>query len=183
LVPFGEHVPYASLFFFAGKLLSEVGDFVPGQRYQLLPGVNGSRVAAVICYEVAFPELVRQLTSRGANVIVNVSNDGWFGDSPARRQNLLMARMRAIENDRWLLRATNDGLTAVISPQGRVETYPAAVREVFAARYGLKSSQTFYTTWGDWFALLCVALAAGRIAQVLVPALSEPSPVGDGSRT
>jgi len=125
--------------------------------------VNGSRVAAVICYEVAFPELVRELTNRGANVIVNVSNDGWFGDSPARRQNLLMARMRAIENDRWLLRATNDGLSAAISPQGRLRTYPAGVREVFAARYGLKSSRTLYTTWGDWFALLCVALAAARV--------------------
>jgi apolipoprotein N-acyltransferase len=80
--------------------------------------------------------------------------------------------MRAIENDRWLLRATNDGLTASISPQGRVEIFPAGVREVFAARYGLKSSQTLYTKWGDWFALLCVAWAAGRVGLSLFA--SEP---------
>ncbi len=173
LVPFGEHVPYASLFFFAGKLTAEVGDFVPGRRYELLPGVNGSRVAAVICYEAAFPELVRELTARGAAAIVNVSNDGWFGDSPARRQHLLMARMRAIENDRWLLRATNDGLSAAISPQGRVTTFPAGVREVFAARYGLKSSRTLYTRWGDWFALLCVALAAAQVGFSMLRVMPE----------
>ncbi len=164
LVPFGEHVPYASLFFFAGKLTAEVGDFVPGTRYQLLPGAGPSHVAAVICYEAAFPELVRELTRRGANAIVNVSNDGWFGDSPARRQHLLMARMRAIENDRWLIRATNDGLTAAISPEGRVVTFPAAVRDVFAARYGLKSTRTLYTEWGDWFPIGCVLLALAGVA-------------------
>ena len=160
LVPFGEHVPYSSLFFFAGKLTAEVGDFVPGKRYELLPGPSHSRVAAMICYEAGFPELVRELTSRGANVLVNQSNDGWFGDSPARRQHLLMARMRSIENDRWLLRATNDGLSAVIDPQGRVESFPSGERAVFLARYGVKSSQTVYTRWGDWFAYLCIALSA-----------------------
>jgi apolipoprotein N-acyltransferase len=160
LVPFGEHVPYATLFFFAGKLTAEVGDFVPGQHYATLPGVGKSRVAVTICYEAGFPELVRELVSRGANVIVNQSNDGWFnvgfGESPARRQQLLMARMRAIENDRWVLRATNDGLTAVIDPAGRVESFPGSTRAVYFARYGLRSSRTIYTAWGDWFGLLCV---------------------------
>jgi apolipoprotein N-acyltransferase len=163
LVPFGEHVPYSSFFFFAGKLTAEVGDFVPGQRYELLRGPRNSRVAAMICYEAGFPELVRELTSRGADVLVNQSNDGWFGDSPARRQHLLMARMRAIENDRWLLRATNDGLSAVIDPQGRVESFPSGERAVFLARYALKSSQTIYTRLGDWFAYLCMAMSAAVV--------------------
>jgi len=172
LVPFGEHVPYASLFFFAGKLTAEVGDFVPGQHYALVPGAGNSRVAVTICYEAGFPELVRELTSKGANVIVNQSNDGWFnvgfGESPARRQHLLMARMRAIENDRWLLRATNDGVTAVIDPEGRVEVFPGGTHAAFLAHYSLKSTRTLYTAWGDWFPLLCVLCS---VALLVVQAL------------
>lgn len=164
LVPFGEHVPYAWLFSFAGKLTAEVGDFVPGRRYALLPGSDGSQVASLICYEDGFPELVRELNRRGANVLLNLSNDGWFGDSAARYQHLLMARMRAIENDRWLLRATNDGVTAVISPQGRVVTFAEKQRAVYAAHYGLRSTITPYARFGDWFALLCVAAASAAVA-------------------
>ncbi len=159
LVPFGEHVPYSSMFFFAGKLTAEVGDFVPGSRYEVLPAAKGSRAAAIICYEAGFPELVRTLVKHGANVLVNQSNDGWFGDSPARRQHLLMARMRAIENDRWMLRATNDGLTAAIDPAGRVESFPSGSRDVFLARYGLKSGETLYTRFGDWFPILCIGFS------------------------
>lgn len=163
LVPFGEHVPYSSLFFFAGKLTAEVGDFIPGTHYALLPGPRGSRVASMICYEAGFPELVRKLTANGASVLVNQSNDGWFGDSPARRQHLLMARMRAIENDRWLLRATNDGLSAVIDPVGRTQTFPSGGRAVYLAHYGLTSRQTIYTRFGDWFAYSCIAFSAALI--------------------
>jgi apolipoprotein N-acyltransferase len=172
LVPFGEHVPYAGLFFFAGKLTAEVGDFIPGRHYALLPGPEGSRVAVTICYEAGFPELVRELSNRGANVLVNQSNDGWFnvgfGESPARRQHLLMARMRAIENDRWMLRATNDGITAVIDPEGRVESFPGGSRAVYLARYGLRSSRTLYTAWGDWFALLCVGVSTILVAKRII---------------
>ena len=164
LVPFGEHVPYAWLFSFAGKLTTEVGDFVPGRRYALLEGPEGSRIAALICYEAGFPGLVRKLTSRGANVLLNLSNDGWYGDSAARAQHLLMARMRAIENDRWMLRATNDGITAVIDPQGGVQAFEGKRRAAYAARYGLKTSTTLYTRFGDWFAYLAVAWSCAAVA-------------------
>ena len=164
LVPFGEHVPYAWLFSFAGKLTAEVGDFVPGRRYTLLEGPEGSRIAALICYEAGFPELVRKLTSRGANVLLNLSNDGWYGDSAARAQHLLMARMRSIENDRWMLRATNDGITAVIDPRGGVQAFESKRRAVYTASYGLKTSDTLYTRFGDWFAYLAVAWSCAAVA-------------------
>src|SRR5208283_3778752 len=78
------------------------------------------RLGAFICYESAFPHLVRQFVKQGASVLVNISNDGYFGHSIARRQHPLLVRMRAAENDRWILRATNDGITAVVDPAGRV---------------------------------------------------------------
>jgi apolipoprotein N-acyltransferase len=164
LVPFGEHVPYAWLFSFAGKLTAEVGDFVPGRRYALLEGPQQSKIAALVCYEAGFPGLVRKLTSRGALALVNLSNDGWYGDSAARAQHLLMARMRTIENDRWMLRATNDGITAVIDPHGRAEVFEGKRRAVYAARYGLRTSETLYTRFGDWFAYLAVAWSCAVVA-------------------
>lgn len=160
LVPFGEYVPWPRLFFFAGKLTAEVGDFVPGQRLAVLPGPKGGRLAVLICYEASFPGLVRRFTSHGARVLVNISDDGWFGDSSARWQHLLMVRMRAIENDRWVLRATNDGVTAVVDPDGRVETFEGGRRAVYAARYGLRATETAYVRLGDWFALFCLAISA-----------------------
>ncbi len=165
LVPFGEHVPYSHFFSFAGKLTSEVGDFVPGHDYTVLPGPGQSGVGVLICYEAGFPELARRIAERGAQVLVNISNDGWFGNSPARQQHLLMARMRAIETNRWLLRATNDGITAVIDPRGRVTgAFPEGRTGVFVAPYGLRTRQTLYTRWGDWFAYLCIAAAVALTA-------------------
>ena len=78
------------------------------------------RIGTFICYESVFPNEVRQFACNGAEVFVNVSNDGWYGDSSAPLQHLNMARMRSVENDRWLLRDTNTGITAVIDPYGRI---------------------------------------------------------------
>jgi len=80
----------------------------------------GDRLGVFICYESAFPNLVRQFTKQGANVLVNLSNDSYFGRSEARVQHLSIARMRAVENRRFLIRATNDGFSAVIDPAGRI---------------------------------------------------------------
>jgi len=132
---------------------------VPGRRFTVFPGPQDSRFAVLICYEASFPGLVREFTRRGAEVLVNISNDGWFGDSAARRQHLLMVRMRAIENDRWILRATNDGITSVVDPDGRVEAFEGGRRAVYHARYGLRNSRTFYTLAGDWAALAAVGIS------------------------
>jgi apolipoprotein N-acyltransferase len=98
-------------------------------------------------------------------VLVNISNDGWYGDSGAWAQHLNQARMRAIENQRWLLRATNTGLTASIDPYGRVVArLPRKTRAALAAPYAFTNVTTFYSRHGDWFAYLCAIISAGALA-------------------
>ena len=158
LVPFGEFVP--PLFSFVNRVTQEAGDFAPGQEIKVLPA-GADRLGVFICYESAFPDLVRQFAKRGANVLVNLSNDGYFGHSEAREQHLSIARMRAVENRRFLIRATNDGLSAVIDPAGRiVQSLPAYQQLAARIRYAPMEDITFYARYGDWFAWSCLAVGA-----------------------
>jgi len=158
LVPFGEYTPYKWLFFFAGKLLDDL-PFVPGLTRNSLPS-QGHRYGVFICYESIFGDEVRHLPLDGAEVLVNLSDDGWYGDSSAPWEHLDMARMRAIENDRWLLRSTNTGVTAVIDPHGRVVAQlPRHVRSSLAAGFAFRDRLTFYTRFGDWLGWLCAGVS------------------------
>jgi apolipoprotein N-acyltransferase len=162
LVPFGEYVPFKRLFAFAGGLTKEVGDFSAGASRTPLEA-NNTKLGVFICYESIFPDEIRQFAAQGAQVLVNISNDGWYGDSGAYAQHLKQARMRAVENASWLLRDTNTGVTASIDPYGRViARIPRKVRSALRAPYALVSETTFYTRHGDWFAYLCaiICLAA-----------------------
>lgn len=164
LVPFGEYLPFPSLFAFAGGLTKEVGEFQHGVSHAPLDA-GGERLAIFICYESIFPDEVRRGPLQGAQVLVNISNDGWYGDSGAWKQHLQQTEMRAIENDRWLLAATNTGMTASIDPYGRiVAATPRKVRTALAAPYALRSGTTFYTRHGDWFAFLCAIISVGAVA-------------------
>jgi apolipoprotein N-acyltransferase len=157
LVPFGEFVP--RVFDFVNRITQEAGDFVPGQR-RVLFNVAGRRVGTFICYESAFPDEVRKFAKDGAEVLVNISNDGYFGHTAAREQHLLLVRMRAVENRRWIVRATNDGITAAIDPGGRViQRLDPYREEVSRMGYGYVDGQTFYTRTGDWFAWTCLAVS------------------------
>lgn len=157
LVPFGEFVPYRRLLWFAGRLTADIGDFTPGKSYAVGSLPDGS-FGVFICYEAIFPAQVRQYTLHGAQLLVNVSNDGWFGRSAAPAQHLMMARVRAVENRRWLLRDTNNGFTASIDPYGRiVAELPTDVRSELDAPYDFRTGLTPYARFGDWFAWLCVA--------------------------
>ena len=127
LVPFGEYVPFKRVFGFAGGLTKEVGDFSPGTSRAPLAG-RRDKLGVFICYESIFPDEIRQFAANGAQVFVNISNDGWYGDSGAYAQHLKQARMRAIENDRWLLRDTNTGVTAAIDPYGTSCVQPSRAR-------------------------------------------------------
>jgi apolipoprotein N-acyltransferase len=156
LVPFGEFIP--PLFSFVNRITQEAGDFVPGHDIALLPAA-GHRLGVFICYESAFPDLVRQFTKKGADVLVNLSNDAYFGRSEAREQHLLLVRMRAVENRRFVVRATNDGISAVIDPGGRVMQRLPPYEEVAApVRYGSVQGTTFYARHGDWFAWSCLGI-------------------------
>ncbi len=162
LVPFGEYVPFKRVFGFAGGLTQEVGDFSPGTSRAPLQA--GGKLGVFICYESIFPDEIRQLAANGAQVFVNVSNDGWYGDSGAYAQHLKQARMRAVENDRWLLRDTNTGVTASIDPYGRVvSSLPRKVRAALDAPYALTNVTTFYTRHGDWFAYLCAIISVAGV--------------------
>jgi len=163
LVPFGEYLPFPQVFGFAGGLTKEVGEFQRGaSRTPLAAG--GERFGTFICYESIFPDEVRQGPLQGAQVLLNISNDGWYGDSGAWAQHLQQTQMRAIENDRWLLAGTNTGMTASIDPYGRiVAATPRKVRTALAAPYTLISGTTFYTRHGDWFAFLCAIISAGAL--------------------
>jgi apolipoprotein N-acyltransferase len=175
LVPFGEYVPFNQWLSFAGGLTKEVGDFSRGVSRQPLQAGN-QKLGVFICYESIFPDEVRQFANNGAQVLVNISNDGWYGDSGAYAQHLKQARMRAIENSRWLLRDTNTGVTASIDPYGRiVQTVPRKLRTVLAASYSLSNGTTFYTRHGDWFAYLCAIISVIAIVVALTP--------GKGRRT
>ncbi len=179
LVPFGEYVPFKNLLAFAKSLTAEVGNFAPGGDRVPLE-LKDERVGVFICYESIFPNEVRQFAARNSQVFVNISNDGWFGMTGAPEQHLNMARMRAIENHRWLLRATNTGITASIDPLGRVVARaPQNMRTQLQAPYSLVDETTFYTHYGDWFPFGCAIISIfgllfrGRTRAEMV----EPQPV------
>jgi apolipoprotein N-acyltransferase len=159
LVPFGEYVPFKSVFVFADKLTREVGNFRRGTERTVF-SADGHRLAAFICYESVFPDEIRQFAQNGAQVFINISNDGWYGPWGAPGQHLNMARMRAIENRRWVLRATNTGITASIDPFGRVVAQaPRDIRTSLIASYNFESYTTLYTRYGDWFAYACAIIS------------------------
>ena len=163
LVPFGEYLPFPRLFAFAGGLTKEVGEFKAGESRAPLEA-GSERLGIFICYESVFPDEVRQFADNGAQVFVNISNDGWYGDSGAYAQHLNQTRMRAIENDRWILSSTDTGVTASIDPYGRtVARLPRKERGVLVAPYGLTSVTTFYTRHGDWFAYLCAIISVAAL--------------------
>jgi apolipoprotein N-acyltransferase len=159
LVPFSEYVPWRDFFWFAKNLTGLVGEFHQGTRYAVgeLPG---GRFSVFICYEAVFPGEIRQFVLHGANLLINLSNDGWFGRSAAPAQHLEMARVRAVEHRRWLLRDTNNGYTASVDPYGRVVArLPADVRGELDAPYAFRSDTTIYTRWGDWLPWMCALVS------------------------
>src|SRR5262249_29451488 len=159
LVPFGEYVPLRDLLFFAGKLTREVGDFSRGTE-RLVFDLGGARIAVFICYESIYPGEVRQFAANGAQVLINISDDRWFGNTGAPPQHLQMGRMRAVENHRWVLISTNSGITASVDPDGRVvKRAPRDVRTALVAPFNLESEVTFYSRFGDVFAWICVVIS------------------------
>jgi apolipoprotein N-acyltransferase len=169
LVPFGEYVPLQPLLTLGGRhaarLVQQVADFTPGAE-PVVGAAEGGTLGALICYEAIFPDLARRFTARGAGLLVNVTNDGWYGRSSAPYQHFAMAAFRAVENGVYVARAANTGISGVVDPHGRV----LARTELFERRalvqdvvLGAPASggRTFYARHGDVFAFACLALAAG----------------------
>ncbi len=160
LVPFGEYVPFANLLRFARKLTGRVSKFTRGDGAKVFRLAAASddahRYGVFICYESVFADEIRHFAQLGAEVLVNISDDGWYGDTSAPWQHLNMVRMRAVENRRWLLRDTNNGVTAVIDPYGVVrQSIPRHQEDALPAQFAFRGDITFYTAHGDVFAWLC----------------------------
>lgn len=164
LVPFGETVPEA--FSWVGKISEEAGNFAPGPGAHNFP-VGRQQAGVFICYESVFPHYVRQFTAQGAGVLLNLSNDGYFGSSAAREQHLAIVRMRAAENSRWILRSTNDGITVTLDPAGRLtQRLPPFQQTAARTKFSYRAGITPYVRWGDWFVWSClVAGVAGCLWQ------------------
>lgn len=156
LVPFGEYVPMRRVFFFVDKLVEGFADFIPGGSIDPLE-VNGMAVGVLICYEGIFPGISRTYVRRGADYLVNITNDAWYGRTSAPHQHLSMLTLRAVENRRSIARAANTGISALVDPLGRVTGRtdlfePALLTGTLKAM----SLATFYTKRGDLFALGCI---------------------------
>jgi apolipoprotein N-acyltransferase len=165
LVPFGEYEPFPLIHRVVSSVSSEVGGFRKGTKYAIghLPG--GFTFGTFICYEAIYPGEIRRFAANGAELYVNISNDGWFGRSAAAEQHLRMARVRAVENRRWILRVTNNGFTVSVDPYGRIfSPLPPDVRAAADLPYDFRTDQTMYTRFGDWFAWLCVIVSVILLA-------------------
>jgi apolipoprotein N-acyltransferase len=158
LVPFSEYIPLRDYVWLTKYLSTIVGDFHPGTRHTV-GKIPGGSFGVFICYEAVFPDHVRQFVRNGATLLINVSNDGWFGRSAAAAQHLAQARVRAVENRRWLLRDTNNGYTVSIDPYGRVvASLPTDVRGELDAPYAFRSDLTMYSRFGDWVGWLSILM-------------------------
>jgi apolipoprotein N-acyltransferase len=160
LVPFGEYVPMQPLITLGGrvaaKLVQQVSDFSPGD--EAATGlVDGRRIGAFICYEAIFPDLARLFARDGADLLVNITNDAWYGRTSAPYQHLAMATFRAVENGKYLVRAANTGITAVVDPRGHVlESTSLFEPAVIVRDVPTIPGQTFYARHGDVFAGGCL---------------------------
>ena len=163
LVPFGEYVPLRKLLFFAKKLVHEVGQFEFGTKDTPLAGVHSYGPA--ICYEIVYPQIARTQVRHGADVLVTITNDAWYDGTSAPRQHLNQARLRAVETDRYLLRAGTTGISAFVDPSGRIVQELAMNRQgIIYADFQPRKSTTPYVRFGDWFAwVACIAAAAATI--------------------
>jgi apolipoprotein N-acyltransferase len=154
LVPFGEYTPYKKLLGFVEKVSHAVGELTPGTE-PALHGFRSLKFGTPICYEIIFPDLVRRFTKAGANFLVTITNDGWYGRSSAPYQHFANAVLRAVENRRFLLRAATTGISGVIDPYGRILVKSEiGVRTYLAETITPTSDLTFYARNGDLFALL-----------------------------
>jgi apolipoprotein N-acyltransferase len=157
LVPYGEYVPLRNLFPFIEKITVGIGDFLPGEEPVVMktPFAN---IGTLICYEIIFPGLARKFVDRGANVLVTITNDAWFGRTSAPYQHFDMAVFRAVENRVPVVRAANTGISGFIDSRGRiVRKSDIFVEAALTENIAIGNEKSFYTKHGDLFAYFCIA--------------------------
>lgn len=156
LTPFGEYVPYTFIFGWLEKIVPEISDFDTGADSTPIPLKDG-QVGVPLCYEVIFPDLVRQFVNNGAGILATLSNDAWFGRSAANQQHFNMAAMRAVENRRYMMRCAVSGISGFVHPSGRImEQSTVYTRQSLTQTVSLMNGKTIYSTVGDIFVLICL---------------------------
>jgi apolipoprotein N-acyltransferase len=161
LVPFGEYVPLPRIFFFVRQISSEIGAFTPAPHPTLLRS-GALAIGTAICYEAIYPSLAREETAEGANLLVTVSNDSWYGRGGAQQQHFAGAVLRSVENERYLLRAAITGISGIVDERGRIvaETRPDE-RALVNGTVRLEGGATAWTRWGFWIPRVADAAAVG----------------------
>lgn len=168
LVPFGEFTPFRDYFPFLRNISVQIGDFYPGKSHKPI-GMDGDALGVLICFEGVFPSITNETVRQGASVLVNITNDAWFGRTSAPYQHLSSYVFRAVETDRWVLRSANTGVSAVIDPQGHIRAKTGLFeRTVLTGPFAMKQSQTFYVRHGDYFVLLAVFILLVIILYIVV---------------
>jgi len=159
LVPFGEFVPFKKLLWFVSKMVEGIGEFGRGEGDRVFD-LNGTKLAVSICYEITFPDLVRRPILHGAEFLVNITNDAWFGKSAASYQHMDMAALRAVENRVAIVRAANTGISGTIDPTGAIrQATKLFTEDIVITEIRLhKGEKTFYTRHGDLFSQGCLLL-------------------------
>ena len=156
LVPFGEYVPLKKWLPFVGKMVEGVGDFGTGEKGRTLKWKN-FRIGVLICYEVIFPPISRAMVQNHASILINLTNDAWYGKSSAPYQHFSMAIFRAVENRRSLVRAANTGISGFIDPSGKVLEATRIFKDaVITQKVSMLEMKTFYSKFGDVFAMACL---------------------------
>jgi len=157
LVPFGEYVPFKKWLPFLGKMVAQVGDFRKGKLGQTLPW-HGEQLGVQICYEIIFPGLSRAMAKNNASILVNITNDAWFGKTSGPYQHFSMTVFRAVENRRALVRSANTGISGFIDPAGRILAATELLQEAVATQMvPMLKERAIYTQIGDLFARVCLA--------------------------
>jgi apolipoprotein N-acyltransferase len=157
LVPFGEYVPLRRVLFFAEKMVRAVGEFEFGSNAFPLSGTM--QYGPAICYEIVFPQITRTQVKNGADVLVTITNDAWFEGTSAPAQHLWQARLRAVEDDRYLLRAATTGISAFVDPTGQMQSWiPMGKDGIIYAKFEPRKEWTAYVRFGDWFAWIACAV-------------------------
>jgi apolipoprotein N-acyltransferase len=168
LMPFGEYVPLPRWLPGAGSVRAIVGEFEPGSSYTLMP-LGAIRAGVFICIEAAHPAIATGFTHNGADVLINISNDGYLGPTPVMRQHLANAIFRAVENNRTLVRVTNSGISALIDADGSVSGTTAGFQEAVRTwTINKGDGSTFYSRRGDVFVYLCALISLGFISTLFV---------------
>lgn len=159
LVPFGEYVPLKKFLPFLAPLVEAVGDFTPG-KIANPPACKKARIGVLICFESIFPDISRKWVDAGANVLVNMTNDAWYGRSSAPHQTLAMTRLRAVETRRAIVRSANTGFSAFIDPLGRLQRLsPLFVSWAAVENVQIMEDRTLFVRGGYLFAPGCAVVA------------------------